>query len=90
MMSEKNWQRTAATCVIAGAVSFLWCFSELLDKIESWEIAWNPPSTGELLQCVCWGLLAIGAALKLDVPLFAKGLTVDFASLATLLKGKKG
>lgn len=89
MNAERGWQWTAATAVLAGTISFLWCFKGLLEKVQTSEIVWNPPTQGELVECICWGLLAVGAALKLDLPLFAKGLQTDMSSLAKTLTGDK-
>lgn len=81
MLTEQGWQRTAATAVIGGLVAFLWCFSDLLKKVATEEIAWNPPTQGDLLMCVVYMLLVVGAALKLDIPLLGKGLADTYHSL---------
>lgn len=88
-MTEQGWQRTAATAVIGGAVAFLWCFADLLAKVQTSEITWNPPTQGELYKCIVYALLAIGAACKLDLPLFGRGLAQTLNTVMGKLGGQQ-
>lgn len=80
-MTEQSWQRTAATVVIAAIAAFGWCFSDLLHKVQTSEIAWNPPTQGDLVMCIVYMALAVGAALKLDIPLLGQGLAQTYRNL---------
>jgi len=80
-MKERGWQYTAATVLLAAIVTFGWCWADLLKKVETAEITWNPPTQGELWMCVVYTALAVGVALKLDIPLLGSFIKGDLKSL---------
>lgn len=60
--------RGLAGLLLTFLVVFLYQLGNILMKIPSWEIAWNPPTVGEMVLAIAAGLGAVGAALGLDVP----------------------
>lgn len=73
-------QNSLAIVVIAGLVGFLWPLAHWMQKIDTWENAWNPPGVGEFILCICFGLVAIAAALGMDIKKFLAGIGVTIGS----------
>ena len=72
-MTEQWTHRTLAVVVLVGLTVFLYGMADVLMKIESWEVIWNPPTVGQMAQVLAGALAAVAAALKLDVTaLFTK------------------
>lgn len=88
-MTEKSWHYTAAGAVLSGLIAIGWCVAGWLSKIETSEITWNPPAQGEVLMCCVYGLIAVAAALKLDLPFLGTLLKGDLRSLLTKATGDK-
>lgn len=68
MNKETGWQMVALTVLIACGAMFGWCYADILSKVETGEIYWNPPMKAELYRCIVYTLLVAAAALKLDIP----------------------
>ena len=69
-----TWKHQAlATAIIVGLIGFTWPFADFLSKISTDEIMWNPPTYGQILRCMCFGLLAFACALGLNVGQALKG-----------------
>ena len=62
-----NRHRTLALAALAGLSFFLYQVAGILSKISDWSVIWNPPTVGQLLSAVAGALVAIGAALGIDV-----------------------
>lgn len=73
-MERHSTQMTLAGVVLIGVTVFLYQVAQVIQKIQSWEVLWNPPTVGELLMAVVFGLMAVGAALGLDVPILVRNL----------------
>lgn len=72
-MGEKFTQRMLLLAVLAGASTFLYMLKGILTRINDWSVFWLPPTQGELAGAVAAALVAIGAALGLDLPSTVKG-----------------
>jgi len=79
-MQGNGVQRTLASIVLVGVTVFLYQAAQVLEKIQSWEVMWNPPTVGQLLMAVVFGLGAVAAAMGLDLPVLAKGLGITLFS----------
>lgn len=86
-MTPKSWHYTAAVAVLSCLIATGWCIAGWLSKIETSEIAWNPPAAGEVIMCGVYGLIAVAAALKLDIPFLGQLLKGDVKSLLTKVSG---
>lgn len=75
-----NTHRALATVVIAGLGVFLYQAAGVLQKIQTWEVIWNPPTVGDLLMAVVAGLAAVAAAAGLDVGNLMRGLGLSAGS----------
>lgn len=71
-MQGTKTQLTLATILLIGATAALYKVAEVFQKIQTWEVIWNPPTVGDLLMAVVFGLAAVIAALGLDVPVLMK------------------
>jgi hypothetical protein len=69
--------RTLALVVLAGTGTFLYQIAGLLSKIESWEVIWNPPNVAQMLFAMVAALVAIGAALGLNVKTLFAGFVKE-------------
>ena len=56
-----------ALVAIAGLSYFLYQVAGILSKINDWSVIWNPPTVAQLLSAVAGALVAIGAALGIDI-----------------------
>lgn len=65
--------RTLAVVTLTGLGVFLYQIADLLQKIQSWEVIWNPPNVAQILLAVVAALVAMGASMGLDLPTLAKG-----------------
>ena len=83
MNRETATHSVLLTAVLGGLGAFLYCLNGLLQKIDSWEIIWNPPQTGELLMCGFWAIMAVGAAMGLNVRTLLGGLGLIAPTLPT-------
>ena len=59
--------RVLLTAVIVGLIAFLWPLSQLIASLNNWTEWSQPAVSAKLIQCVIPALLAIGAALGLDL-----------------------
>lgn len=66
--------RTLATVMIAGLIGFLWPMYTFINKIQTFEVMWDPPGVAQLIFAIMCGLAAVAAALKLDLPEVVAGL----------------
>lgn len=62
-----NKDHMLATAVFAGLVVFLYRVADVIGKLQDWSVLWNPPTVAQLLIAVAAALVAVGAALKLDL-----------------------
>ena len=67
-IGQKAW----LTALIAGLATFLYAMADVLGKIQSWEVLWNPPGVGQIAAAIAAALLAVGAALKIDPALLRR------------------
>lgn len=72
-MEHGGVQGTLAGVVLVGSIVFLYKIAELIGKIQSWEVLWNPPTVSEMLMAVVFGLMAVAAGVGLDLPALLKG-----------------
>jgi hypothetical protein len=73
-MDGKVTQRMLLTAVLAGLTVFLYLLKGILGRVNDWSVFWLPPTQGEIAGAVAAALVAITAALGLDVPTTVKGL----------------
>ena len=59
--------RILLTALIVGLVAFLWPLSQLIASLNNWTEWSQPAVSAKLIQCVIPALVAIGAALGLDL-----------------------
>ena len=60
--------RTLATAVLGFAVAFLYQFATVLQSLQDYEQLWNSPKIGgDVVMGLIYGLVALGAALGLNV-----------------------
>jgi hypothetical protein len=53
--------------MLAGIVVFLYRIADVLSKIQDWSVVWNPPTIAQILVALAAALVAVGAALKIDL-----------------------
>jgi hypothetical protein len=58
--------------VLIGLTVFLTEMGNLLQKVQTWEVLWNPPTIGQVLLAMAGALGAVAAALKIDVARYLK------------------
>ena len=66
-MNEQDKNKSLAAVVLFGLATFLYQFADILIKIQTWEIIWNPPTVGHMVIALASALGAVAAAIKLDV-----------------------
>jgi hypothetical protein len=54
--------------VLTGFTVFLYELFEVIGKIQSWEVLWNPPTVSQMGMALVAGLVAILAALGVHLP----------------------
>lgn len=69
--------RALATVFLTGSIGFLGSLAHTLTKHSQWTDFQQPQGAGELVFCLVCGLVAISAALGLDVSRLVKGFTVS-------------
>ncbi len=73
-MTEQSKYRTYAVVLLAGLVTFLYQMADVIGKIQSWEVMWNPPEVSQMMTAIAAALVAMGAAIGLDLPSMVRGL----------------
>lgn len=58
--------------VLIGLTVLFYQIGNIVQKIQSWDIVWDPPTVGQMLIAVSAALGAVGAALKIDVSSFLR------------------
>lgn len=71
-MQKTHVQLSAAMTLVVGIMVFLYKMAQLIGKIQSWAVLWNPPTVSEMLMTVVFGLAAVVAATVVDLPLLLK------------------
>jgi hypothetical protein len=61
----KNFMLLSAC--LSGLVVFLVVMGTFALKVQTWEIAWNPPTLGMVMLATAGGLVAFGAGLGVDL-----------------------
>ena len=59
--------RILLTAVIVGLIAFLWPLADLVASLNNWTEWSQPAAASKLIKCVIPALVAIGAALGLDL-----------------------
>lgn len=75
MADGQGTNRTLFVVALAGAIGFLYQLSEILLKHTAWLELKQPAGVGEILFAVVCGLLAVAAAMGLDMPALIRGFT---------------
>lgn len=68
-MSDKTTHSSLAIIVLIGISTFLYQMAGVLDKIQTWEVIWNPPTVAQMFLATASAIAAVLAATKLDIPL---------------------
>lgn len=59
-----------ASVVLAGMIAFLFPLMDMLNHIDNWEVIEQPHGVAQLIWCLICALVAVGAALGLDIKKF--------------------
>lgn len=79
MAEEVYWKhRTLATAVLVGVIGFLYPLMQVFLELKSWEGAWEQPAlAGKLIWCLICGLMAMAAAMGLNIGNLLRGVGIN-------------
>lgn len=80
--------KVLATAVLAGTTVFLYQLAGVVRKINDWSVIWNPPTVADLLIAVVFALIAVGAALGINLKEFLGGAPANEATSIAIVPGK--
>lgn len=72
-MNEQNKYRTLAFVLLAGLVTFLYQMAGVVSKLQNWQALREPVNAADMMVAVAAALVAMGAALGLDLPAMIRG-----------------
>lgn len=63
-----------ASSLLICVIVFLYKVADVLHKVSSWDVLWNPPTVGDICVALAFALAAMALALGLNVRSFLEGV----------------